>query len=144
MPRHAFSLLTLIPLAALIGAAAGWLAARESAKSPTLLEQLRAMDIAMRNDAFADWRRRHPDIPRTIEFPEVATNPVLWDFTKHAVLHGLKRMWTWGEMHYATSATATIISTPMGGGMWAACSQYPGYYQGITISTVPARSGGYP
>lgn len=96
---------------AVLGAVVGWLASREPTKSPTLLEQLRAMDIAKRTEALADWRRMHPDVPRTIEFPEIATDPVLWDFTDHAVLRGLERTWTWGEAGYAlmTSASPCIL-----------------------------------
>jgi hypothetical protein len=149
MTRRPLALFALIPLAALIGVCVGWIIPHGVAptKPPNLLDQLRAMDMAAREQDFALWVAHHPDIPRTIEFPEIPGDPVLWDFTRHAVLLREKRTWTWGDIGYVTG-TSMVISSATSVALSGSTSTYTCSYP--TASTfampiaVPAGSGGYP
>lgn len=99
---------------------------------------LHARDMSDKVRDFHNWIDHHPDVPRTLEFPEIKSDPVLWDFTEHAVLRGVKRSWTWSDVAYAVSATifsgtsATMIEIPAHS--TATCS----------IPPAPAQSGGHP
>ena len=90
-----------------------------------------------------------PDVPRTIEFPEIATNPVLWDFTLHSVLRGEKRTWTWGDVGYvtaSTSGTAVVIGTAPATSTWTWSGGNSGSSPAYTVfpALIPAASGGRP
>lgn len=123
----------------LVCAIAVWLKKTPSIthKPPTLLNQLRDMD----EGSFASWRFSHPDIPLTIKFPEIATNPVLWDFTLHSFLRGEKRTWTWGEVSIiSTTATAIYSAKSLYIPVIYGCYNNPG--DTIIKTSIPTSSGG--
>lgn len=108
---------------------------------------LAAHDKADQVRAFHSWRSYHPDVPRTIEFPEIATNPVLWDFTLHSVLSGEKRTWTWARSATISTAENTAIwaSTIGSSSVWAGSCNNGAYGTSIIFpSLFPAASGGWP
>lgn len=134
-------MLPVIVTAAAVGAAVGWLAA--TSLPPHSFEHDREVSARLRALAFGDavstQRRDHPAAPRTIEFPEIAGNPVLWDFTLHSVLRRERRAWTWGDTAYAAAAPSCGTVTTAG----TAITMSPGVYYFTT--SVPALSGGtYP
>lgn len=150
MTRRTIAPIALILAAGLAGGFVDRNLLVETQKPPSLLDQLRSMEIertASGGIAFYRWRIDHPDIPRTIEFPDVASGP-LWDFTLHAVLRGERRTWMWGDTVYATSTTATWTAAGGGGGT---TTMYPAtcgstYYPVNTVEYWPrhAASGGGP
>lgn len=124
-------------------------------RSPSKLHVSKA-DMANRmvGEAFRWWREQHPDVGIVV-FPEIATSPVLWDFTEHAVLGGLKRTWSWDETTFTTTMGTTLPAMVVVGtsgtaisangfGYAAVCSTTPGAYQSGFTSPAPAMSGGYP
>lgn len=162
--------------------ASGWFIAASlyPAKPPVLADELRDQvwmppsvhdrDVIRRNTEFnaarSVIRHYHPDVPRTIDFPEIATNPVLWDFTLHSVLRGERRTWTWGYTRYGavaptittagtgavypttagTITTGTTVATGNGPSItWAGACHQGAYSQTFIIpSIIPAASGGPP
>lgn len=122
---------------------AGWYFPHSEPRKQNLLDQLRDMD---RNQwfAFSDWRGGHPDIPRTIEFPEAASGP-LWDYTLHAVLQGERRTWTWIWSGYTSNFVTTASAISFGTTSLAAYSTTCGLYPSKPVQYLfPTASGGPP
>lgn len=106
---------------------------------------LRAHEMADQVRHFHEWEWNHPDIPRTIVFPEIATDPVLWDFTLHTVLRGDKQTWSWGSYAYfvPVSGISTAITAASTTTMGIASCYQPSYQNYISYPQ-PALSGGHP
>lgn len=152
----------MLGLAVVAGVAAGIaisavMAPTKETEPPIRLPPRVAIDAKTQAFFFASYLRSFlqalpPEIPRTIEFPEIETDPVLWDFTWHSVLGGERRVWSWREMviennTVSTAATSTIwittsnISSSSSVIYPATCSNVSGQF----IETmIPAASGGYP
>lgn len=97
------------------------------------------------------WRSTPESEHARLDFAEVAVNPVLWDFVDHAVLHGEKRRWSWGDGVWvcgATNGTMTWTITSKSASYWSAspasCTAdvSPAYW--IQSGPPASGSGGYP
>lgn len=71
---------------------------------------LRVHEMADQVRHFHEWEWVHPDTPRTISFPEIITDPVMWDFTLNSVLMGKKKIWVWNSPSVGGFKTGLLIT----------------------------------